>query len=304
MNDKYVDAATGLAYYGARYYDKTLVGWTQMDPLYRFVPDARWSAPRRGNVYAFTLQNPLRYTDPDGRATAPVQMPVGVPENEADAINARLAANEHEDDGGWYSRREAVPVDTTCTMCFDPERGAVHEDGNGMDGSDKDTRDKHKQLGDMWMPDDLPSMTGTYSDLAKSGAVIDSRFADMTGAKLRAGIAVAGLVEVAVLGGGFLGIGTASGGAVPAAAAEGEDIDWNKVAQIFDQARHGLGPFLERFGGDRGAAFTALKAATTNAMNGAGEGVFETTIQILGEEITVRGAVVDGMVKMGTAFKQ
>ena len=67
MNDKYVDEATNLAYYGARYYDKTLIGWTQMDPLYRFAPDARWSAPRRGNVYEFSLENPLRFIDPDGR---------------------------------------------------------------------------------------------------------------------------------------------------------------------------------------------------------------------------------------------
>lgn len=66
MNDKYVDAGTGLAYYGARYYDKTLVGWTQMDPLYRFAPAARWVKPRRGNLYSFVLNNANRYLDPDG----------------------------------------------------------------------------------------------------------------------------------------------------------------------------------------------------------------------------------------------
>lgn len=123
MNDKYVDEVSDLAYYGARYYDKTMIGWTQADPLFRFAPDARWTAPRRGNVYAFSLQNPLRYLDPDGRATQSVQMPVAVPENEADAISARLNANEHEDDMTWYSRHDEVPVESVCTMCSQPDGG-------------------------------------------------------------------------------------------------------------------------------------------------------------------------------------
>jgi RHS repeat-associated protein len=67
QNDKYVDALSRLAYYGARYYDGTLIGWTNADPLYLHVPDAgQTSSPRRANLYSFSLQNPLRYTDPDG----------------------------------------------------------------------------------------------------------------------------------------------------------------------------------------------------------------------------------------------
>ena len=70
MNDKYVDELGGLAYYGARYYDKVLIGWTQADPLYRFTPDAAWKDPRRRNLYTFTAANPIRYQDPDGRDVA------------------------------------------------------------------------------------------------------------------------------------------------------------------------------------------------------------------------------------------
>jgi RHS repeat-associated protein len=66
-NDKYEDDLSALAYYGARYYDKTLIGWTQADPLYLRVPDAaQMSTPRRANIYQFSLNNPLRYLDPDG----------------------------------------------------------------------------------------------------------------------------------------------------------------------------------------------------------------------------------------------
>jgi YD repeat-containing protein len=46
-NDKYEDSISGLAYYGVRYFDKTLLNWTQSDPLYRFKPDSAWTDPRR-----------------------------------------------------------------------------------------------------------------------------------------------------------------------------------------------------------------------------------------------------------------
>jgi len=67
FNDKYVDEIGGLGYYGARYYDNVLIGWTQADPKYRVAPDAAWSEPRRAMLYSFGGQNPMRYIDPDGR---------------------------------------------------------------------------------------------------------------------------------------------------------------------------------------------------------------------------------------------
>jgi len=46
FNDKVEDDIGGLAYYGARFYDKTLISWTQSDPLYRFRPDGAWACYR------------------------------------------------------------------------------------------------------------------------------------------------------------------------------------------------------------------------------------------------------------------
>lgn len=67
FNDKYRDDLTKLSYYGVRYYDGVMLGWTQADPLYRFVPDEAWTEPRRAGLYIFSLHNPVRYLDPDGR---------------------------------------------------------------------------------------------------------------------------------------------------------------------------------------------------------------------------------------------
>lgn len=67
FNDKFQDDLSGLTYYGARYYDKSVLSWTQSDPLYRFAPDSAWTAPRDANLFTFDKNNALRYLDPDGR---------------------------------------------------------------------------------------------------------------------------------------------------------------------------------------------------------------------------------------------
>src|SRR5262249_44125396 len=71
-NARILDQLPDLDYYGARYYDKTSMTWTQGDPVFRFVPNlAMASTPRRAGIYAFSLNNPLMYLDPDGLDSAP-----------------------------------------------------------------------------------------------------------------------------------------------------------------------------------------------------------------------------------------
>jgi RHS repeat-associated protein len=67
FNGKERDLATGLRYYGARYYDPVVMRWVSGDPLLRFAPEVDLTRPQQQNVYQFTLNNPIRYIDPDGR---------------------------------------------------------------------------------------------------------------------------------------------------------------------------------------------------------------------------------------------
>lgn len=55
------DATTGLMFYSARYYDTTLARFTQPDTI---VPSP--FNPQSLNRYAYTLNNPVRYSDPTG----------------------------------------------------------------------------------------------------------------------------------------------------------------------------------------------------------------------------------------------
>lgn len=66
FNGKQFDDISRLSYYGYRYYDRLSQTFSQADPLYRFAPDAAWDDPRRAQLYAFSLNNPLRYVDLDG----------------------------------------------------------------------------------------------------------------------------------------------------------------------------------------------------------------------------------------------
>jgi RHS repeat-associated protein len=57
------DAETGLDYFGARYFSSPQGRFTSPDPL---LNSGRLEIPQSWNRYAYTLNNPLRYVDPDG----------------------------------------------------------------------------------------------------------------------------------------------------------------------------------------------------------------------------------------------
>jgi RHS repeat-associated protein len=57
------DAETGLDYFGARYYSGAQGRFTSADPL---LNSGRPDIPQSWNRYSYTLNNPLRFIDPDG----------------------------------------------------------------------------------------------------------------------------------------------------------------------------------------------------------------------------------------------
>ncbi len=79
-------------------------------------------------------------------------------------------------------------------------------------------------------------------------------------------------------------------------------VDPNRLNHIFGQTRHNLGGVIQTFG-TREAAYEAIRSATqTLASSGRIQGIFETVVQVGGHNVTVRGRVIDGVVRIGTAF--
>jgi len=86
-----------------------------------------------------------------------------------------------------------------------------------------------------------------------------------------------------------------------AARAAPKAIDPNKLHHIFGQAKHKLGPLLEKFGGSQEAAFRAVESATQTAARNQGlTGVFKTTVEVGGQNVVVKGTVIDGTARIGS----
>ncbi|WP_347138386.1 RHS repeat-associated core domain-containing protein [Paracoccus sp. SSK6] len=63
---KYLDDATGLYYYGARYYDPDLGRFVSPDPLYLTDPERCTGNTIACSLFAYANNNPLSYVDPTG----------------------------------------------------------------------------------------------------------------------------------------------------------------------------------------------------------------------------------------------
>jgi len=106
-----------------------------------------------------------------------------------------------------------------------------------------------------------------------------------------------GLVSAIILMRGA-GANTPAGGAQQTARV----IDPNKLHHIFGQARHNLGPLVQRFGSQE-ATFTAVESATQAAVESQGlTGVFETTVSVAGQNVVVRGNIMEGVARIATFF--
>ena len=75
----------------------------------------------------------------------------------------------------------------------------------------------------------------------------------------------------------------------------------NRLHHIFGEPQHNLDALVKQYVSEQ-AAYEAIAEATEKATAGS-TGMFEVTVNVGGEAVTVRGAIVAGIVKIGTAFK-
>ena len=73
----------------------------------------------------------------------------------------------------------------------------------------------------------------------------------------------------------------------------------DKLSHVFDP-KHNFGPLVDAYGSEAGAMEQIVRS-----LDGAGlpsSGIFQVTTQVGGQSVVVRGAVVDGVARIGTAF--
>ncbi|MCG3134837.1 MAG: hypothetical protein HMLKMBBP_02241 [Planctomycetes bacterium] len=108
--------------------------------------------------------------------------------------------------------------------------------------------------------------------------------------------------------GGSGSSGSSGSGSSGSSGGSGSNRSWgdaanpNKLHHVFDEPGHKLGPLLDRFGSKEAAA-EALKSAAQMLVDKQGiTGVFERVVRVGGIDVTVRGKVIDGVARIGTAF--
>ena len=107
------------------------------------------------------------------------------------------------------------------------------------------------------------------------------------------------LEEALIEGGEIAAEESAETGAVESAANVA-----NKAEHLFGEknlAKHGLEDVLKSFGGNKEQALQAVQKATSEATQGT-SGSFEKVVQVAGQNVTVRGTVINGAARIGTAF--
>lgn len=145
-----------------------------------------------------------------------------------------------------------------------------------------------------------------YADAYANGPLGQSTGAYHTGVQVSLGTGVAAMTAVvgmaaAGTSGPVLWGGTTTvGGGLTA----GTVVNANRLAHIFGNPGHNLSGYLGTFGGSQTAAFSAMETATVSTLTRLGltAGTFQEVVTVAGFQITVRGSIVGGVVKIGTAF--
>jgi RHS repeat-associated protein len=170
---KELDSETGLYYLGARYYSPVDGIFLSTDPLAGSFPS--WGP------YVYTLNNPVRLTDPTGMA--PEGGESTIVEDLGDGKYKVIGGDPNDGDNGIYvgSKSGERIGESLTTHSF------IYDDGTAIKGAIIDTRDNSGQEffdneingGDMWVWSYMPFATGRkVYDFKKRG--VDNRPKGMT----------------------------------------------------------------------------------------------------------------------------
>lgn len=83
---------------------------------------------------------------------------------------------------------------------------------------------------------------------------------------------------------------------------DSSSVNRNKIAHIFGQPKHNLGLVVNYFGSEE-KAFKAMKETIqSKADTGEIDGRYEETVRLGPCDVTIRGKVIDGTARIGTAW--
>jgi len=275
------DTESGNDYFEARYYGSSMGRFMSPDgPFDGSDPDD----PQSWNLYSYVQNNPLTNTDPDGHDCV-VQTRTG---NNTETVtsSAGTCAGVKVGDG-----QSATYVNGTVTGVKAGVDGHSIDIGfNSYDGQSSGTQN----AGAAPIPDSTNLAPGWgnnqqgYNTLGAASKVV-------TAATVAVGVTF-GSVGGAIVATDVL----AGGGASLAGVGRSGASVANRLWHIFGNPEHGLGPLVQKFGGPA-AAYEAIQKAAQEQVSvvGAFKAVW---VQVGGMNIQVNGTVINGVVKISTAY--
>jgi RHS repeat-associated protein len=270
------DTESGLDYFGARYLASSMGRFSSPDDG----SDQDPSNPQSWNLYAYTRNNPLVNTDPTGHDC------VGTTDG-GNTVLYQTGACDGSIEGGVY-------VDGT----VDPSSFTYNENTSSYDFKYTDSGGL-SWGGSVAGPDYDP-----WDGNATASGVFGAQTAGQWGASANT-VNLLGGIEFTVasfLAPELLGEEAPEALSLGAESEAESGATANKINHIFGNAEHNLDSVAQASGGES-KAYQALQQATTEATKGM-SGQFETTVQVAGQNVVVRGVVMNGVAKIGTAFIQ
>ena len=144
------DLESGLDYFGARYYSGAMGRFGSVDPIN--VNILRVINPQRWNLYAYAVNNPIAFTDPDGRDAIAVKFG-----NAAHGLGHAGIASVHRDGKGTFAdfapKNQGSPHgagkytfnEFTTTLLYGsdgkPTKASLTELANELADGEKESRD-------------------------------------------------------------------------------------------------------------------------------------------------------------------
>ncbi len=245
--------------------------------------------------------------DPYGKKTAGtgVTTPLGFTGQYTDSETGfqYLRARYYDPSTGQFLTRD--PLDALTRLAYGYVAGSPL---NGRDPSGLDWWDDAGDIAGEIVDDPIGSLEDGWNSMSTGEQIADVSLPVLAVAGLGCAIAepcgIAG--STVIFGGGSAEEGALLGQSAEEAAATGcveqQAIDYATRADKLDHLfapKHGLDALVEEFGSREGAAeqvLSAIRGLTPSA------GRFDVEVQISGQRVVVRGAVVNGVTKLGTMF--
>lgn len=272
------DQESGNDYFLARYYGSSMGRFLSPDGPF---DGSDQENPQSWNLYSYVQNNPLIGVDPDGHDCV-IQTRVDdkhetVKNQSGNCSGVKLGEGQsatyvNGTVDGWKAGADGHSLDIS-----------YHNDsGNGVENASAAPAFDHPGMQTLFGP----NAGGPYWGGANSMVKGATAFVALTAGSVGGAIVATDLLA----GGGARLAGVGRSGASVA----------NRLWHIFGNPEHGLGPLVQKFGGPA-AAYEAIQKAAQEQVSvvGAFKAVW---VQVGGMNIQVNGTVINGVVKISTAY--